>query len=556
MKYALPAFALLWLAMIYASVLYGHEYFVAELARTPDDKTLIVASAQPYAVSLGLKPGARVDTAVLPIAERLRLQFGAHKGTLLRVPVWTGPKVKIVVVPALQEQRYEPLTIRVFDLASMTFALLLAAFLGYRRPGAMIGALVLYLGAGALSWPAFAIFMSALPDTLYAAVTLVLALLCDFFPVLVLASFAVRFPGEDGPAEKRAAVRVIDSIVILGFFAGIPRYLLAGGVTPFVICTALSAMVVIAASILSLRYAKPSDRARVGIVFAAVMIGGVGYAAAMIWLQYGGNFLAFFVYGTLSVIIVPLAVTYAILRHRVFDIAFVLNRTLVYAITSALILVALAAMEFAAERYLSDLTRVEGILIEFAIALTIMMTIRVVHNRVDRAVDNVLFRARHEEESALRRFAGTVPFYTEQAALIRDTLDALARYGRVHGAAIYMPAQKQLQCAASAYSVPALPIDENDPAYVELRAHREQLHLRGSSTAFLGERLYPMFLAGRLLGVISIGARETGEQMPPDINEAIERVGASLAIALAAVETDRIRQENAALYARLGISPA
>jgi hypothetical protein len=256
------------------------------------------------------------------------------------------------------------------------------------------------------------------------------------------------------------------------------------------------------------------DRARVAIVFASIIIGGAGYAGNMIWVQYGGNYVVFVLYAGLSVVIVPLAVTYAIVRHRVFDVAFVLNRTLVYAITSTLVLVALAALEFAAEQYIASLTRVEGIAVEFGIALIIIVSARMVHARVDRAVDNVLFRDRHQQESSLRRFSTTLQFYTEQPPLLRDTVDALVRFGRVQGAAIYLPDGKRVACAASAYPVAAPAIDENDPAYVELRAHHEQLQIHDVSTSFLGDRLYPMFLAGRLVGIVSTGERESGEQMP------------------------------------------
>lgn len=490
----------------------------------------------------------RIDLAPMPLADRIRLRYGVRAGAALHVAVHESGGVRWLTVPAFLPHPPTPEGLKIFDLVSMTFALALAAFLGFRIPGMMIAALIVYLGGGDLSWPAFAVFFSGLPDAVYLPLAVLLADVCNWFPVLAVAAFAVRFPQDDGTSAKRTAVRVVDALVLLGFLAGL---WLNPGRSVYVACTALSGLIAVAAVASSLRFAKPSDRARVGIVFASIMIGGAGYAANMILRQYGGSFVVFSLYAGLSVVVVPLAVAYAIVRHRVFDIAFVLNRTLVYAITSALVLVALAATEFAAERYLSDLTRVEGIAVEFAIALAIIVSVRIIHARVDRAVDSMLFRARHEEESALRRFATTLQFYTEQAPLLRDTVDVLVRFARVQGAAIYLPSHKALVCAASAYPAPAPHVDENDPAHVQLRAHHERLQIHGFSTAFLGERLYPMFLAGRLTGTISTGGRESGEQMPPDIGEAIERIAAALAVALAAIETDRIRSENALLQARL-----
>lgn len=549
MKYFLPAFAVLWLAMIYVSLVDGRSYVVAQLS-FPDGDTAVVTQAGPQAMHLGLRPGMRIDRRRMSYANRLRLRYGVHQGAQLELPIESNQTHRVIVVPALRLRTTEPLAQRIFDAVTLTFSLLLAAFLGFRKPGVMVAALILFLGGGALSWPSFAILFSGLPDPLYAGACVVLAAVCDWFPVLALAAFAVRFPGDNPTPEHRTAIRIIDGIVFVGFVAALCDVPFTNR-TVYVLLTALSAVVVIASSVVALRYAKPLDRARVAIVFASIIIGGAGYAGNMIWVQYGGNYVVFVLYAGLSVVIVPLAVTYAIVRHRVFDVAFVLNRTLVYAITSTLVLVALAALEFSAEQYIASLTRVEGIAVEFGIALIIIVSARMVHARVDRAVDNVLFRDRHQQESSLRRFSTTLQFYTEQPPLLRDTVDALVRFGRVQGAAIYLPDGKRVACAASAYPVAAPAIDENDPAYVELRAHHEQLQIHDVSTSFLGDRLYPMFLAGRLVGIVSTGERESGEQMPPDVDDAIGRVAAALGVSLSAMETEHVRTENAALRARL-----
>jgi len=254
----------------------------------------------------------------------------------------------------------------------------------------------------------------------------------------------------------------------------------------------------------------------------------------------------------LSVIVVPVAVAYAILRHRVFDIGFVLNRTLVYALTSAFILIILAALEFLAERYVTALTHVEGVLVEFLIALIVIVSARLIHRKIDQLVDTVLFRTRHQQESALRRFSVAAQFYTAQGPLVRDTLDALVRFGRVEGAALYLNAGNDLERAASTFDSATDRVDENDPAYVALRAHRDEIDTHEFKTVLPGARLYPMVLAGRLAGAIATGDRESGEIMPPDIDDAIKRVVAAVTIALAAIESDRVRQENAVLKKRLG----
>jgi hypothetical protein len=174
-----------------------------------------------------------------------------------------------------------------------------------------------------------------------------------------------------------------------------------------------------------------ADRGRASIVFAGVMIGGVAYAMNMIGLRLNEPYWLFIIYASVSVVVVPFALAYAILRHRAFDVALVLNRTIVFALTSAIVLIVFAALEFGAERFLS-----EGIILQFAIALSVIISVRLLHRKVDLVVDNVLFPSRLEHEKALKRFAST-QFYTEEQPLVRATIEVLSRYGRVQGSAVY-----------------------------------------------------------------------------------------------------------------------
>jgi hypothetical protein len=60
-----------------------------------------------------------------------------------------------------------------------------------------------------------------------------------------------------------------------------------------------------------------------------------------------------------------------------------------------------------------------------------------------------------------------------------------------------------------------------------------------------------MILAGRLVGVLCIGDRAGGEAIPPDIDKAVAHIAGAIAITVAAIETDAIREENALLQRRL-----
>jgi hypothetical protein len=179
--------------MIYVSLVDGRSYVVAQLS-FPDGDTAVVTQAGPQAMHLGLRPGMRIDRRRMSYANRLRLRYGVHQGAQLELPIESNQTHRVIVVPALRLRTTEPLAQRIFDAVTLTFSLLLAAFLGFRKPGVMVAALILFLGGGALSWPSFAILFSGLPDPLYAGACVVLAAVCDWFPVLALAALLCAFP--------------------------------------------------------------------------------------------------------------------------------------------------------------------------------------------------------------------------------------------------------------------------------------------------------------------------------------------------------------------------
>lgn len=559
----LPAFAIAWLAAIYASPIFGDTYvpdltfsklyyfdeYLPGSAFAARNQHYIVTQAGPDAIRQGVRPGMELDPNGLSYSQFLHIFQAARHNSIVVVPLRDGVERRRYALPADRPRDIPNLLEKIVEIVTMTFCLVLSAFLGYRKPGIMSAALILFFGAGGFNWPSILPMLGNIPDALMLIIVWPLSVLCDVFPLLLLASVAIRVPGDLPTPPKRKAIRAIDVAVLIGFaLECLPqqsqpiRFVYIG----------LSMLCVLLASYLSLRYARPEDRARVGIVFAGIVIAGAGYAVAMLLLTIGGRLPRFFFdIVNVSLCLIPLSMTYAIVRHRVFDVVFVLNRTLVYGITSALLLLTFAAFEFGTERYLTQLTHAESVVVQFAIALIVVVCAGTVHRRVDRLVDGVLFRSRHEQESALLRFATTAQFYTAEGPLIRDTIEAMVRYACVREVAMYLVRDGRIESIATTFSKTRPVLDENDPSLVEMRAHREPLDIEGKVTEVPGVRAYPLVLAGRLFAVLATGGRDGGERIPPDIDGAIQRICASVASALAAIETDRIRREYSALARRL-----
>jgi len=403
-RWLLPALALLFL---------GFYYVGAFLPR--------------YRPALYVAHPASIALEKMSRADFVRLDNGTPRNYIFHLQLANGGAVtqaSTIEVPR------DHVAMAALESLFATFSFLLAAYVGFRRPGAMTAAFLFYV-AGLIDAPLIATLVTRLPDSLYLLVVPIVALF-GYFPNFALASFAIRFPESVPTRGHRIAMRIVDTIVALAYIEQVLQYAglvalrydnLARATEWYVIG---SVLLTFTATMLSLLFAKRGERSRTAIVFAAIMLGGVGYAlAGVIEAQTGLSALSPTWLYDAAVAAVTVAVAYAILKHRVLDIGFVLNRTIVFAATSAIVVTVLAALEFLAERYLDSLTRVESILVQFGIALVVTFGIRVVHARVDRFVDTLFFRKRHEDERAIRTFAREAAYITDDRTLLDRTRETL-----------------------------------------------------------------------------------------------------------------------------------
>lgn len=514
----------------------------------------VVTAVTPAASAAGIRIGDTIDAAGMSAPDQYHFKR-APRGYMARVVLSRGARTFAVSAPALIPRPADPL--RVLTFLATAICMLLCAFVAAMRPGPMTFALALATGGTFVYWNYLPQTLTWLPGALFWAVMMPLRIYGNVYGPLIFASFAVRLPGTPPTPQKQRAIRIVDTIVLAALAVEIAREFvrpMIEGSDPVVIVYSrvfltITLVTIAYGAYAAVRYSRREDVGRVAVVLMALLVSASVYAwanNAEISAPVTTLDLALV---DISGVLVPIALAYVILRHRVFDIAFVLNRGLVYAITSGVIIVALAALEFLAEHYLAQLTHIESIAVEFGIALVVILTARLAHRQVDRFVDNALFRTRHEQEAALLQFSQTVQFYTAHDPLVRDIVRYIVQYAGVREAALYLADDNGFTLQQSAFPRAETTIDENDSALVALRAHGKHLHTHDFYTAFPGTAVYPMILIGRVVGALALGDRETGEAMPPDIHEAITRVTSASAIALASIENERIRRELAELRA-------
>jgi hypothetical protein len=321
---------------------------------------------------------------------------------------------------------------------------------------------------------------------------------------------------------------------------------------PAWILTSITAVLAgVACSALALFASRGVERQRAGwllvpctILYCAGVMGLIGFH---FW-TYSNTLIAG--YGnSVATIVTPLVLTYAALNRRLIDVGFILNRTVVFAIVSSIVIGVFILVEWAAGAWLVNASHVTSVVVGMAVALALGLSMRYIHRYVDRFVDNILFRKRHDDESALRRFAHEASYINDREALLERALKTVRQHTTAERSDIL------LRNGSAEYLSVSEPqgaeISENDPAIVALRAWSKPVDLHDVSGSRLqGDLAFPMASRGRLVGALVCGPKRDGEAYAPDETEALAALAQGVGGALDVLDP-RGEESNAAVIGEL-----
>jgi hypothetical protein len=247
---------------------------------------------------------------------------------------------------------------------------------------------------------------------------------------------------------------------------------------------------------------------------------------------------------------------YAIVVERLFDIAFVINRAVVYGATSALVILSFVAIEWVVGWTASSFGHIDSAALQLGLAIVVALSLRPIHGRVDAFVDNAIFAARHRSANALRRFADDCGEFRSESALFAATHKALHGFARVSACGIFL-ADEQGDFVAK-MSDTAFPESwsGDDGALVRMRTSRGAVFRGDDSRLSLADVAFPMWRRRALIGAIVCDLPDGAEPYSPEECEALaivaREVGTSL-VALEAAAAQRLTAEIAELRARLAV---
>lgn len=233
----------------------------------------------------------------------------------------------------------------------------------------------------------------------------------------------------------------------------------------------------------------------------------------------------------LTVMIFPLGCAYAILRHRIIDVNFVLNRTLVYTILTTLVVGIFVLVENVLNAV--AVSRGIGLTVEIAVALGLGLSLNVLHKRVEGVLERTLFRRKFEAALKLQQLSEEAAYTESPDALLRRATTEIPRAMGASGAALYERREKGYELIADGGLALPQTVDVDDAAFVRLRTRLSPVDLGDIASALGPDAVaFPLAVRGQLSGALICGRRANGEIYAPDemrmLRDAAHEVGAEL----------------------------
>lgn len=490
---------------------------------------LAVTSVAPGgpAARAGLRRSDLIDIRANSLVERYSLFEAPLNGRPLTLSVRSGlQQKKISVIPQATKLTW--------NLWLSTFAalwlLLFAALIAWRRfDVSQMRLLSLWLATFALTG---ALIGFAAP---WAWLDVLLNISLSVSSALTVGLLAAFASGFAQPISRPRRITQWLCYALLAILTAISLVGIAGIVTlrfdpvPFVegiagLATAAAAVVTaVLCGLLAIAASRGVERQRALWTLVPLAAFFCVFIAQVIAISSSSSYADSIVVGLVSTLVLltaPVALTYAALSRRLIDVGFFLNRAAVFTIVSAIVIGAFILAEWAAGACLASTTHTTSVVIGMIVALGLGISLRYIHQYVERFVDGVFFRKRHEDESALRRFAHEASYISDRSALLDRAVQTVKEHTTAEEAAILV--RDGVAVYAFAEDGQRAEVSENDPGIVALRAWNKpiDLHLFPDSQ-LRGEFAFPMISRGNLVGALVCGPKPDGEAYAPDESEAL-----------------------------------
>ncbi|HET9343455.1 MAG TPA: hypothetical protein VFO25_11130 [Candidatus Eremiobacteraceae bacterium] len=491
------------------------------------------------ATQAGLRVGDHIEPPTTDILARMAMQtwYLYRPGSSTKFIVdRAGSSIPIVLrYPAAQATGVEAVSI--VKRSTATIFIVVAAILLLLRPSLMTWGFWLYAIGSTNGGSAVLEFVGTTPIVI--ANTALVTICYNILAPLGLLIFATNFPSRSSSGWRYRIEKLIPIFSILLALPSVSYVLfLLGIVQPsatFAVMNVVTegvGLIALATLAAGFVLSGPEQRQRLRWVVAGFAIFYAAYAYQELsqflpgqgwpsqWTNAGDP--SDILNGL--VVFIPISVAYAVFKHHVLDLNFVIGRGLVYGILTSLAVAVFAIIEWFIGGVLAQ-TRLAAAG-EVVAAVAIGFWLNRLHGRVDRLVDSVIFRKRHLAEQRLARVASGLQhsesYSTIAQIVVEEPMDALG----FRSAAFYRRVDNGdfARDAAEGVDKSNTPIGAHDPLLVHLNGERGPVMLDqigwnvpglpiGENTPIVA---LPVFNRHQLRAIALYGPHETGEAIDPD----------------------------------------
>jgi hypothetical protein len=227
----------------------------------------------------------------------------------------------------------------------------------------------------------------------------------------------------------------------------------------------------------------------------------------------GGESSASLIYfnAAMQGLIAPGLLAYAVLRHKLFDLGFAVNRTLVYGAVSAVLLVGIGLTEYAVKSLLPKVWTQGSVFISAGLALGVFLIFHRIHHSVEHFIERLFFHKWQINEAALKRFVTAAAHVEKPKALGGHFLTELNRFTGGAPVSLYTRTAEGHYASAAGDE-----IDADDPALAAMRAERGTVVPAELGSPLSAALALPMMHQAALAGFVLLGPKPTGEDYRPD----------------------------------------
>ena len=290
---------------------------------------------------------------------------------------------------------------------------------------------------------------------------------------------------------------------------------------------------------------KSVTRSRIAWIFLSIGATYVFWIPTLLgsWIFSKGTAQTYFFIDVIT-LFAYLGFGYALLRHKIFDFGFVVNRTIVFSITSLLLFVAFWLIEQLVHKFVHFEAAEKNAMVGGAIAFSLFFVFNRLHHRVEHWVEHLFFKQWRVKEVDLEQFVMKAAHFHTIEALIEAFGAALERFTAETGNAIYLADADgcYLLAHSTLPSAPAsLPVD--DDIAVTLRSTRKHRQLGEANAYWKSGYAFPMFHGDDLNGIVILGNPAESSGYRPDQQVMLEFAISRISLEISSLQAKMLSKQ-------------